>query len=409
MFRLETRPARGSSRRSAIVRRHGASLSPDRIFTRPFALLVAATAVLFFGFYFLIPVLPPYAASRGATKGEVGIVVGLASVTAVATRALSARALDRKGRRPFALLGLGLFAAASALLPLASALAPLLAVRALQGVAWGLATTAISSLVADIAPAARRGEAIGVWGLAPTVAMAVGPLAGGVLVRLGGPAAAFLGTALLFVAAFGLMLPVAEPRHPAGVRARTTFPRGALLPCGVLFLSSLSYGAIIAFVPVELGSEPGKTGAWFAVYAVSILLVRPLAGRLSDVHGRRAVAVPGLLVGAAGVALTGFAHGTPLLAVAAALYGVGIAGLSFPAITAWTIDRAGEARGTAMAAFYGSYDLAIALGAAALGPVYDRFGFGALNLAGAAGILAAAALAFAPGGAEGNPGGASGR
>ena len=365
--------------------------------------------MLFFGFYFLIPVLPPYAAARGATKGEVGIVVGLASVAAVATRALSARALDRKGRRPFALFGLGLFAAASALLPLASSLGPLLAVRALQGVAWGLATTAISSLVVDIAPAARRGEAIGVWGLAPTVAMAVGPLAGGVLARLGGPAAAFLGTALLFLAALALMLPVAEPRHPAGSRARTAFPRGALLPCAVLFLSSLSYGAIIAFVPVELGSEPGRTGAWFAVYAASILLVRPLAGRLSDVHGRRAVAVPGLLVGAAGVALTGFAHGTALLAVAAALYGVGIAGLSFPAITAWTVDRAGEARGAAMAAFYGSYDLAIAIGAVALGPVYARFGFGALNLAGAAGIVAAAALAWAPARAEGNPGGPRGR
>ena len=239
--------------------------------------------------------------------------------------------------------------------------------------------------------------------------MAVGPLAGGVLARLGGPAAAFLGTALLFLAALALMLPVAEPRHPAGSRARTAFPRGALLPCAVLFLSSLSYGAIIAFVPVELGSEPGRTGAWFAVYAASILLVRPLAGRLSDVHGRRAVAVPGLLVGAAGVALTGFAHGTALLAVAAALYGVGIAGLSFPAITAWTVDRAGEARGAAMAAFYGSYDLAIAIGAVALGPVYARFGFGALNLAGAAGIVAAAALAWAPARAEGNPGGPRGR
>lgn len=239
--------------------------------------------------------------------------------------------------------------------------------------------------------------------------MAVGPLAGGVLARLGGPAAAFLGTAALFVVALGLTFPVAEPRRPAAARGRSVFPRGAILPCAVLFLSSLSYGAIIAFVPVELGSEPGKTGAWFAVYAVSILLVRPLAGRLSDVHGRRAVAVPGLLLGAAGVALTGFAHGTGLLAAAAALYGVGTAGLSFPAITAWTIDRAGEARGAAMAAFYGSYDLAIAIGAVALGPVYARWGFGALNLAGAAGIVAAAALAFAPDGGGGNPEAASER
>ena len=46
-----------------------------------------------------------------------------------------------------------------------------------------------------------------------------------------------------------------------------------------------------------------------------------------------------------------------------------------------------------MAAFYGAYDLAIDLGAFALGPLYARHGFGALNLAGAAGVLAAALLA----------------
>jgi predicted MFS family arabinose efflux permease len=148
---------------------------------------------------------------------------------------------------------------------------------------------------------------------------------------------------------------------------------------------------------VELGPGPGRTGAFFGVYALSILVVRPFAGRLSDRHGRRTVVVPGLLLGAAGVVLTGLASGTAALATAAALYGVGIAGLSFPALTAWTVDRAGEARGAAMAAFYGAYDLAIALGAVALGPVYARFGFGALNLAGAAGIVAAAALAFASG------------
>ena len=319
------------------------------------------------------------------------------------TRVLSARALDRKGRRPFALGGLALFAAATALLPLAGALAGLLALRAVQGVGWGLATTAISSLVADLAPPERRGEAIGIWGLAPTVAMALGPAAGGGLAHVGGPAAAFLGTALLFVAALGLMLPVREPARPAATAARGVFPRGAALPCAVLFLSSLSYGAVIAFVPVELGSGPGRTGAFFGVYALSILLVRPFAGRLSDRRGRVAVIVPGLLVGAAGVAYLGLARGPLGAAAAAALYGVGIAGLSFPALTAWTVDRSGEARGAAMAAFYGAYDLAIALGAVALGPVYERLGFAAVNLAGAAGIVAAAALAALTGPAHGRP------
>ena len=396
-------PGLGEGSRPAPSRPRGEALTSSRILTRPFVLLVAATAVLFFGFYFLIPVLPPYAAARGASKSEVGIVIGLASIAAVATRLLSARAIDRRGRRPFALGGLALFATATALLPLAASLASLLALRAVQGVGWGFATTAIASLVADLAPAARRGEAIGIWGLAPTVAMALGPAAGGGLVRLGGAPAAFLGTAALFLVALGFVVPIAEPRHAVTTSRKVRFPRGAVLPCSVLFLSSLSYGAIIAFVPVELGSGPGRTGAYFGVYALSILVVRPFAGRLSDRHGRRAVIIPGLLVGAAGVALTGLAQGPASLAAAAGLYGVGIAGLSFPALTAWTVDRSGEARGAAMAAFYGSYDLAIALGAFAFGPVYERFGFAAVNLAGAVGIVAAAVLAGAVATGSGGP------
>lgn len=264
--------------------------------------------------------------------------------------------------------------------------------RAVQGVGWGLATTAISSLVADLAPERRRGEAIGIWGLAPTVAMALGPAAGGALSRVGGAAAAFLGTAALFLVALALVLPVAEPCHAAAAPGGAAFPRGALLPCAVLLLSSLSYGAILAFVPVELGGA--RTGTYFTLYAVSILAVRPFAGRLSDRHGRVAVAVPGLLLGAAGVVLTGLARDPLSLAAAAVLYGVGISGLSFPALVAWTVDRSGGARGAAMAAFYGAYDLAIALGAFALGPVYERLGFAALNVAGAAGVVLAALLAL---------------
>ena len=137
---------------------------------------------------------------------------------------------------------------------------------------------------------------------------------------------------------------------------------------------------------------------------VPLLLVRGVQGNgwgLATTAIASLVAVPGLLLGAAGVVGTGLARGPLSLAAAAVLYGVGMAGLTFPALVAWTVDRAGEARGTAMAAFCGAYDLAIALGAIALGPLYERHGFAALNLAGAAGVVAASLLAVAFSGATG--------
>jgi predicted MFS family arabinose efflux permease len=55
---------------------------------------------------------------------------------------------------------------------------------------------------------------------------------------------------------------------------------------------------------------------------------------------------------------------------------------------ALSIDRAGAgSRSMAMATFFVAYDLAIALGAALLGPVYERWGFVAMNGVGAAAVV----------------------
>jgi len=51
----------------------------------------------------------------------------------------------------------------------------LLLLRVLHGIGWGAATTAASTLIADIAPPSRRGEAMGIFGMASNVAMAIGP------------------------------------------------------------------------------------------------------------------------------------------------------------------------------------------------------------------------------------------
>jgi len=51
----------------------------------------------------------------------------------------------------------------------------LLLLRVLHGIGWGAATTAASTLIADIAPPSRRGEAMGIFGMAANVAMAFGP------------------------------------------------------------------------------------------------------------------------------------------------------------------------------------------------------------------------------------------
>jgi Arabinose efflux permease len=362
----------------------------DRLWTRSFTLAILGTFLIFFGFYFLIPSLPPYAASLGASKEEIGFVVGIYSVAAVTVRFTTGSWLDRYGRKRFLVAGLLLFAVAAAGYAFSRSLAQLLALRVLHGIGWGWLTTAFGALVADLAPPSRRGEGIGYWGLGPPLAMATGPLVASVIMNRASFAAVFLGTAVLALVTLLLVLAIRDPQTRSAATASPLAILGTVrAPSLVLFLASLSYGSIIAFVPVQFDS--GHAAGFFSIYSVSILLTRPLFGRLSDRFGRAAMIHPGFALSAVGTFLLGI--GTPAsLYAAAVLYGIGTAA-SFPAMMALIADLTlAESRSAAMAVFFGVYDVSIALGSGALGAVYQRWGFFALNATGAAAILVAQLL-----------------
>lgn len=185
------------------------------VWTLPFTLAVAATTSIFAGFYLLIPALPPFAAALGASKSMVGLVISIYSLAAIPARLLSGSQMDRLGRKRFLLAGLVIFAVTAGLYTLAGSLRVLLALRILHGLSWGWITTAMSALVAEMAPASRRGEAIGYWSLAPTLAMAIAPMSGTVLISAMGFPAVFAATAGLAGFAAALVVPIREPQREA--------------------------------------------------------------------------------------------------------------------------------------------------------------------------------------------------
>ena len=364
----------------------------EKLWTRPFTLSILSTGSVFVGMYLLIPALPPWAAKLGGSNTTVGLVVGIYSISALISRIFSGQAMDRHGRRPFLLFGLVIFTACVAGYSLTTSLSMLFAVRVLHGIAWGWITTALGGFVADLAPEERRGEAVGFWGIAPPAAMAAGPLVGGLLLASGGFTAVFLTGAVFGALALALALPIREPRGLVPRQGDLGFFSWGLLPATVLFLSSLAYGAILAFVPVELADRPERAGQFFTVYAIALVVSRPIAGKLADRLGRSRVIHPGLVMAAAGVALLGLGPSGNLLWLAAILYAFGVSG-SFLGLMAWTVDLAPHgSRNRAMAGFFAAYDLAIAFGAFLFGPVYDRWGFATMGLVAATLIVASQIL-----------------
>jgi EmrB/QacA subfamily drug resistance transporter len=156
---------------------------------------------------------------------------------------LSGSTADRVGRRRVFQIGLGLFTLGSLLCSLAPGLGWLIAFRMLQALGGSMLNPVAMSIITNtFTEPAERARAIGIWGAVWGVAMALGPIAGGVLVTSVGWPGIFWVNIPVGVAAI-ILTALFVPESRAS-RARRLDPVGQLLV--VLTLASLTYGIIEA-------------------------------------------------------------------------------------------------------------------------------------------------------------------
>ena len=303
---------------------------------------------------------------------------------------------DRVGRRPIMLAGAALFAVSPVLYGWSHTVGALLGVRLLHGAGMGLYPAAGAAMVADLSATARRGEAMGFWGAAGSVALALGPLCSIWIVDGWGFAALFHVCTGIAVAALLVTVAQRETRAQtiaAPFTASSLLSRAAIFPCVVVFCLMTTYGAQVAFLAIYAQSRGENPGIFFLVMALVIALARGYAGVISDRVGRAPVAAAGLTAAAGALIMLAAGDGIVTFGAAGALYGLGL-GSSQPALMAWVVDLVGpEERGKAMGTFYAAYELGIASGAVGFGAVLARASFPFMFLTAAAMALAAAALA----------------
>lgn len=334
----------------------------------------------FLSFHLLLSALPLFARRLGASDAAIGLIMGSFAVSAMLLRPPVGWAADRWGRKPLMVGGAAVFLACSLGYGFTAGAAGLLVVRLAHGAGMGLYPTAASALVADVAPPGRRGEYLGLFGAAGSLAMAIGPIAGVTLAGRHGFGALFLVSAAIALAAVLLAAAVTETlvhRAAAPFRLATTLSRSALWPSLVTLCLMLTYGAVVSFLPLHADRHGVNPGVFFLVYALVLTVARGPAGRLSDRLGRASVAGTGLLLAAVALTVLALSEGALGLALAGGAYGLAF-GTAQPALMAWCVDgvAAGD-RGRAMGTFYTALELGIAIGAMSAGVVATQWGFAA--------------------------------
>jgi MFS family permease len=365
---------------------------------RRLAVLWLASFAFFFSFFLMLPTLPLFLRRLGASDGAIGLVMGCFAITSMLLRPFTGWGADRWGRRPFMLSGALVFAVAPLGYALSTAVVALVAVRLLHGTGMALYPTAATALVADVAPAARRGEFLGLFGAAGSVAMALGPITGVALVERLGFDGLFAVAAVTALAALTLVAVTPETLttpSPAPFSPASTLSRAVLAPSMIIGCLMLTYGVLVTFLPLHAQAMGVNPGVFFLVYALVLTLTRGPAGRLSDRFGRPPVAATGLALAALALAVLALSEGALALAVVGALYGLA-GGVAQPALIAWCVDVVAPGdRGRAMGTFFTALELAIAIGAMSSGLAVAHWGFAATFLATAVVALTGVALAAA--------------
>ena len=210
--------------------------------------------------------LPPIAADLGTGLTGLQWVVSAYTLT-FASLLLSGGALgDRLGARQVYLAGLAIFACASALCGLAGGLPLLVVARVLQGVGATLLVPSSLTLINGAFPDAKqRAGAIGVWAGCGGVAMAAGPLIGGMLIQFLGWRSLFWINIPVIVLGIGLTLRITAVRPLISQRQMDYAGQGAVIVALATSVAVLIEGA-------RLGWHSGWVLGGIAVAAASWLM-----------------------------------------------------------------------------------------------------------------------------------------
>ncbi|MGV1047115.1 MAG: MFS transporter [Solirubrobacterales bacterium] len=337
---------------------HRPGVSFAGLFAVTFCGLIAVGAVL--------PVLPRYIKGPiGAGDVAVGVVIGSYAITGLLLRPVAGRLADRWGRKPTVLLG-SLLLVLSGLLNLPSlGLAGLIAARLVLGVGEGSLYTAGSAWIVDIAPVARRGRVLGLYGLAVWGGLSVGPLAGELILTAGGYRAVWIFAAAMPLLGAAIASFISDPFEPlTHAEPHPLIAPEAVRPGLAIALASVGYATVAAFIVLMLEARGIGHGATvFAAFAAMIVVARLALGGLPDRLGPARVAIGAVLVEAAGLLAMAVAGSLPVALLGGMAMGAAFSLLN-PSLMLIAVGRVSEsARGAAMGTYTAFFDAGVGVGA----------------------------------------------
>ena len=307
----------------------------EKLFNKGFITITLINFVVFLVYYCFVVITAKFAKNElGATAAEAGFATGIYIIGILVARLYMGKVLELHGRKEILRFGAIIYLITTAAYFLASNVLILDVVRFSNGFAYGTISTAANAIVTAYIPVSRKGEGINYFGLSTSLAAAIGPFIGMLLLPLVG-FEAIIGLATVLsigVAVACFLFPVQNieltEEHKAQIQSwsiHSFIEKRVGFISFVAFLIGFAYSSVLAFLSLysDALNLPTEGAFFFVVYALIITATRPSAGRLFDAKGENAVMYPSFIFLTLGLLLLAATNSGWMLLTSGALIGLG--------------------------------------------------------------------------------------
>ncbi|UCH01572.1 MAG: MFS transporter [Candidatus Bathyarchaeota archaeon] len=310
--------------------------------------LYIAIAIYSLSIGILITVVPLYIKSMDVDGAIAGFIFSAYAITFVMASPIWGKMSDVWGRKITLVLGMAGYSLAVLLYSFVKAPSRILPIRLLQGFADAAYWTVPAALIADIYAPEKLGKALGKIGVFQGIGSIAGPLVGGILIReYSFPVAFYFCSALTFLTALLVFFGVQIRKKPSKSITISSsvwldFDSKRKKSFAIAYFDSMLpaiyLGIIAAIFPLHADTVlEGNTflvGLLLTSYYVAALLIKPLAGKLSDIIGRRLAILVALATSGLGFFILIFSSSFLSFLLAMIIVGTGVGQLSITSKTA---------------------------------------------------------------------------
>ena len=307
----------------------------EKLFNTGFITITTINFIVFLIYYCFVVITAKFATSElGASPAQAGFAAGIYIIGTLIARLYIGKKLELIGRKQMLRFGAIIYLITTIAYLISTNIIILDTVRFLNGFAYGTISTAANAIVTAYIPKSRNGEGINYYGLSTSLAAAIGPFIGILLLPIVGFKSviilAIVLSVLVTVACY--LFPVQnieltdDHKKLLNSWSLNTFIEYKVLFISIVaFLIGLSYSSVLGFLSIyadNLGLS--NAGAFFfVVYALIITLTRPFAGQIFDAKGENAVMYPSFLFLAIGLLTLSYTTTSFMLLLSGALIGLG--------------------------------------------------------------------------------------